>query len=157
MQPSMVYFGAVAASSLFDFDEEEQQEHQEQQEQHRTEHFVNTKTITLTNHSLTPQTMKLVGCSSDAMHVRNASGNGASETHDEQKEEWRLGPGEQIDVEVVFHPEMPQVLYHGELLFQNVSSNTNSSTTSSNMEDQEVLMVNARGYGAGSQLIIQKR
>ena len=147
MQPSMVYFGAVAASSLFDFDEEEQQE---QQEQHRTEHFVNTKTITLTNHSLTPQTMKLVGCSSDAMHVRNASGNGASET-------WRLGPGEQIDVELVFHPEMPQVLYHGELLFQNVSSNTNSSTTSSNMEDQEVLMVNARGYGAGSQLIIQKR
>ena len=26
VQPSMVYFGAVAASSLFDFDEEEQQE-----------------------------------------------------------------------------------------------------------------------------------
>ncbi len=139
VQPPMVHFGNVPASILFHED---------------TDIVTSEKRITFTNTSLKNQTMKVISCSSDAVIVLN-SVNG------DRMYSWTMTPGEQMDIVLAFTPETPHVLYHSEILFGNISQyeneddNIKKKKKKNSSEYNDVLVVNARGYGACSELIIE--
>ena len=91
--------------------------------------------------------MTFLSCSSNCIHVDEDSNH---------PKEWTLTPGQQQTVTLLFVPEEPSVLYHGEVMFQNVTDLNKSTTNNQQKKDEssDVLIVNARGYGGSSNLII---
>ena len=135
IEPSMLHFGVVPASTLF----------QEDQDIMTVE-----KKIVITNMSLRRQRMSLISCSTDAVQVRGS------------EQGWYLNPGEQMPIVLSFTPEDPQVLYHAEIVLstkialeenEKIEEEGSDSSAASSADKGDILVVNARGYGGSSEMV----
>ena len=140
------------------------------------------KSILMTNHSLITQVMSLISCSSDAVRqvssrsrLIEGGGGATEELGDAVALEWILLPGQQEEIVFEFCPEEPHVLYHAEIVLENVTDKQdkkNSKRTSmiedddadadggedgdgdvNTVDDGDYYYVNARGYGGSTEIM----